>query len=211
MTALRVGLTGGAAAGKSTVAAAFAALGVPVYSADAIAHELTASEAPLLDDLRVAFGGGIFAPDGALDRRALGQRVFNDADARRRLESLLHPPIRARLRALAAASADDYCIIEIPLLEQRDLGTLVDRVLVVTAPATDRVRRLVTRDGRSEADAHALLASQPDDDHYRALADDRIDNTTDTAALTASIARLDRQYRDIATQGDPGRPGLHLP
>jgi len=211
MTTFRVGLTGGAAAGKSTVAAEFAALGVPVYSADAIAHELTEVGAPLLEDLRATFGDGIFAPDGALDRQALGKCVFGDAEARRQLETLLHPPIRARLRALAAAGADDYCIIEIPLLVPRDIGTLVDRVLVVTAPAEERVRRLVTRDGRSKADARALLSSQPDDDHYLALADDRMDNTGDTAALAASFARLDRQYRDIATHGDPGRHVLHLP
>lgn len=210
MTALRVGLTGGAAAGKSTVAAAFAELGVPVYSADAIAHELTGDGAPLLDDLRREFGDAVFTPDGNLDRRALGNRVFGDEGARQRLEALLHPPIRARLRALAAGTADDYCILEIPLLLQRDLGKLVDRVLVVTAPAEERVRRLVSRDGRSETTARAVLAAQPDDATYLALADDVIDNGGDTTGLTAHIARLDRLYRDIATQGDPGRPGLHL-
>lgn len=211
MTALRVGLTGGAAAGKSTVAAAFAELGIPVYSADAIAHELTDKDAPLLDQLRTVFGDGVFSADGALDRRALGKIVFTDDDARQRLEALLHPPIRARLRALADASVDDYCILEVPLLDQRDLGTLVDRVLVVTAPDAKRVQRLVARDDRSEADARALLTTQPDEDGYRALADDTIDNSGDTSTLAASIARLDRLYRDIATQGDPGRPGLHLP
>lgn len=211
MTTLRVGLTGGAAAGKSTVAAAFAKLGIPVYSADAIAHELTGPDAPLLAELRATFGDGIFTPDGALDRRALGKCVFSDEEARQRLEALLHPPIRARLRALADASVDDYCILEVPLLDQNDLGTLVDRVLLVAAPASERVQRLVARDDRSEADARALVATQPDDDEYRALADDIIDNTGGDSDLAASIARLDRLYRDIATQGDPGRPGLRLP
>lgn len=211
MTALRVGLTGGAAAGKSTVAAGFATLGVPVYSADAVAHELTCDGSPLLDDLRREFGKEIFTPGGSLDRHALADRVFSDTDARQRLEALLHPPIRERLQAMAATAADDYCIIEIPLLRQHDIGKLVDRVLVVTAPEADRIRRLMVRDGRSEAAARALLAAQADEQGYRALSDDLVDNTGDLSGLTAHIARLDRFYRDIAAHGDPGRPGLQLP
>ena len=145
--ALRVGLTGGVASGKSTVAALFAARGVPVFSADAVSHDLTRPGAPALRQIRDAFGDPVFDNAGALDRRALARRVFDDPAARGRLEAILHPPIVAALTAQATAIDAPYCLIEIPLLQPRHVGPLVDRVLVVDVPIEVQRRRLRDRVG----------------------------------------------------------------
>lgn len=206
-TPLRVGLTGGIAAGKSTVAAAFAARGIPVFSADEIAHRLTGAGAPLLVGIRNAFGAAVFNDDGTLDRRALADLVFADAEARRRLERLLHPPIREALRARIAACDADYCIVEIPLLGRADVGTLVDRVLVVDIPPAEQVRRLAARDDIGRDRAERMLAAQPDRESRLALADDVLVNG-DPSALDATVERLHDLYLDIVRRGDPGRPGI---
>lgn len=204
---LRVGLTGGIATGKTTVAAAFAALGVPVISADAIAHEITAPGSPSLAGIRNAFGPGMFGPDGALDRQALADRVFADEGERVKLERLLHPPIRERLRKLAAECESDYCILEIPLLGRADVGTLVDRVLVVDVPPTEQERRLRERDGIDADRARAIMAAQPSRTERLELADDVL-VSGDAGELESAVERLHDLYLDIARRGDPGRPGI---
>ncbi len=203
---LRIGLTGGIATGKSTVAAAFADRDVPVFSADDIAHELTGIGAPLLTGIHQAFGSAVFNDDGSLDRRALADRVFTDAAARERLERLLHPPIREALRARVAACDAEYCILEIPLLHRRDVGTLVDRVLVVDIPPAEQIRRLRARDDIDSERAERVLAAQPDRESRLALADDVFVNG-DREGLEAEVERLHDMYLDIARRGDPGRPG----
>lgn len=210
-TSLRVGLTGGAAAGKSTVAAAFAEHGVPVFSADAIAHALTAPGSPLLKRIDAEFGEGVFEPDGALDRQALATRVFGDDAARRRLEALLHPPIRARLAALAAAAREPYCLLEIPLLTRDDIGPLVDRVLLVELAPALQAKRLVATRGLTPARAGEILAAQAGPEARQALADDLFVNAGAPSAIPAAVAELDAFYRTLARDRDPRRPGLRLP
>lgn len=211
MSSLRIGLTGGVAAGKSTVAAAFSDLGVPVFSADAVAHELTAPGQPALAAIRDRFGEPVFHVDGTLDREALSRIVFTDVQARRDLETLLHPAIRACLQSRADGCEAPYCVLEIPLLEDHDLGTLVDRVLVIEAPEPERLRRLIARDGRSEAEAGGILAAQSNERHRHAMTDDLIENRGGPGVIEDAVAHLDALYRDIAARGDPGRPGLRLP
>jgi dephospho-CoA kinase len=200
--ALRVGLTGGVAAGKSTVARLFAERGAPVLSADAVSHDLTAPGAPLLEDLRAAFGTEVFAADGALDRRALANRVFADDDARARLEALLHPPILAALAERAAAIHAPYCVIEIPLLESRHVGPLVDRVLVVDAPPAAQLARLRARDHLDAAAAQQRLDAQMDRAARLAFADDVLENDGDPAALAARVDELHALYTRVARRGE---------
>ncbi len=211
MTPLRIGLTGGIASGKSTVADVFRSLGVPVHSADAIAHELTAPGSPLLQDIRTRFGDDVFASDGSLNRAALADVVFNDTTARLDLETLLHPAVRDRLREDIAAAGGDYCIVEIPLLRREDIGKTVDRVLVVDLPPLLQRERLRARDYRSEQVVDGILAAQPSRQGRLELADDVLDNSRDIATLLGEVQVLDALYRDIAVRGDPGRPGLRLP
>jgi len=211
MTPLRIGLTGGIASGKSMVAEAFRTLGVPIHSADHIAHELTAPGSPLLQEVRKRFGDQVFSSDGSLNREALAAIVFSDTAARLDLERILHPAIRDRLREDIAASGGDYCIVEIPLLRREDIGKTVDRVLVVDLPESLQQERLRARDQRPQHIVDAILAAQASRQDRLDLADDVLDNSHDTAILSGAVRELDALYRDIAIRGDPGRPGLRLP
>lgn len=210
-TPLRVGLTGGAAAGKSTVATAFAERGVPVYSADAVSHALTAPGAPMLARIRAEFGDAVFDEAGVLDRQALASRVFQDDHARRRLEALLHPPIRAELARLAAAAPEPYCILEIPLLTPEDIGTLVDRVLLVELAPERQVARLAETRGLDPDRARAVIAAQPTAQARQALADDVFVNDGAPSVIPAAVDALDALYRTIAADRDREHPGVRLP
>lgn len=194
----RVGLTGGIASGKTAVAAAFAALGVPVIDADQISRELVAPGEPLLGEIVAAFGAAILTPDGRLDRAALRSRIFADADARARLNALMHPAIRARLAERAASAAGPYVVLEIPLLVESGLAPRVDRVLVVDcAPALQR-ERLLARDGSSPAQADAILAAQASRTDRLAVADDVIRNEGSLAELGRTVASLHARYLVLA-------------
>src|SRR5690606_20981910 len=158
---LTIGLTGGIASGKSTVAELFAALGVPVIDTDVIAREVVEPGEPGLAAIRDAFGAEVLTPDGRLDRRRLREIVFADAAKRRRLESILHPLIRERtLARLAAVRNAPYAIVVVPLLVETDFGKLVDRVLVVDVPVDAQLERLASRDGIDRAAAEAMVAAQ---------------------------------------------------
>src|SRR5882724_931042 len=128
---LRIGLTGGIASGKSTVAQRFAELGVPVIDADVSARWVVAPGQPGLKEVVKAFGSGILLPTGELDRRALRDLVFADPQRRRELESILHPLIRADMERRAASSVGPYLVMAIPLLVEGEGRGHLDRVLVV--------------------------------------------------------------------------------
>lgn len=197
---LTIGLTGGIASGKSTVAKLFEALGVPVIDTDAIAREVVEPGEPGLDAVRDAFGAEILTPDGRLDRRKLREIVFADEAKRRRLESILHPLIRQRTLARLAALRDvPYAIVVVPLLVETNFGALVDRVLVVDVPVEAQLERLTARDGIDRAAAEAMIAAQASREARLARADDVIDNSGDLAATREEVERLHRRYVEIAT------------
>ncbi len=199
---LRVGLTGGVASGKTTVSQLFARRGVPIFSADEIAHDLTRDGAPALVEIRSAFGDGVFAPDGSLDRAALADKIFNDADARAQLEHILHPPISNALAALTSACAAPYCVVEIPLLEPRHIGPLVDRVLVVDLAPENQVLRLQARGKMTRTAAESRLGAQKSREARLAMADDVIDNDGLPTALEAQVDKLHTLYMDLARRGE---------
>lgn len=197
-TRLRVGLTGGIASGKSTVAQLFAELGVPVIDADRIARRVVEPGSPGLQRVIVRFGAGFLAPDGTLDRRALRELIFKDSDAKRDLEGILHPLIRAEMQRQAEVTTGPYLILEIPLLAESGRPAGVDRVLVVDAEEPDQIARLRARDGSSEQQACAILAAQASRAERLRLADDILDNSGRPADLRHGVERLHRRYLDLA-------------
>ena len=199
---LTVALTGGIGSGKSTVADGFARLGVPILDADVLARELTGPGEPALEEIRAAFGPGVIQPDGRLDRAALRRIVFADQAARRRLEAILHPRIRARMLAWLGEVRAPYAILVIPLLFEAGQTDLVDRILVVDLPEDEQVRRVQTRSGLVEAEIRRILATQATRAERLAGADDRIDNSAGFAALEAQVERLHRRYLGLARSSD---------
>lgn len=196
---LRVGLTGGIASGKSTVADMFAGLGVPVIDTDVIAREVVLPGRPALDEIREAFGDGVIAPDGTLDRAAMRAIVFGDDAARRRLEAILHPRIGAATRAQADAAGGDYQIIVVPLLVESALRGFVDRVLVVDCDEDTQIARLLARDAETEAQARRILAAQSSRAERMAIADDVIVNDGSLDDTRKQVEALHRQYLGAAT------------
>jgi dephospho-CoA kinase len=188
---LRVGLTGGIGSGKSTVAGRLEELGAVIVDADRLAREVVAPGTPGLAAVVEEFGPGILAPDGSLDRPALGQIVFADDDRRAALNAIVHPLVYARRSELVAAAPDDAVVVEdIPLLVENSLGKGFALVIVVHAPAGERVRRITASRAVSEEDAWARVRAQADDDARRAAADVWLDNSgapDDTVAAVNSV------------------------
>jgi dephospho-CoA kinase len=139
---LRIGLTGGIASGKSTVARRFAELGIPVIDADVAAREVVAPGTPGLARVIGRFGPSILAENGDLDRHALRQLIFNDPGARQDLEAILHPLIRAAMEHRAEAAVGHYIVMAIPLLVESGARGRVDRILVVDVDEAIQLRRV---------------------------------------------------------------------
>ncbi|GAA0714062.1 dephospho-CoA kinase [Dokdonella soli] len=193
-----VALTGGIASGKSAVAARFAALGADVIDADVVARELVAPGSPALAEIVTAFGAGVLDAQGALDRRAMRERVFANPGARLRLEAILHPRVRAALRGRAAATRGPYALLVIPLLVESGHYDWVDRVLVVDAPREVQRARLLARDGVTPQLADAMLDAQVSRGQRLALADDVIGNDGTLADLDAQVHALHARYIELA-------------
>jgi dephospho-CoA kinase len=187
-----IGLTGGIASGKSTFAAALRALGQPVIDADQLARQVVAPGAPALGQIAAAFPG-VVDPGGELDRKALGARVFADAEARRRLEAITHPAIRTAMRAETArlaAAGHALAFYDTPLLYEVGLERDLELVVVVWAPPEAQLARLRARDGLTQAEAEARLASQLPLAEKAARADVVIDNADDRVPLGPKAERL---------------------
>lgn len=197
--ALVVALTGGIASGKSAAARLFADRGIAVVDTDALAHQLTAPGGAAIPDLVAAFGPGILDRHGALDRAAMRARAFADPAQRRRLEQILHGPIRRLSEQALALAASPYALLAIPLfVEAGAQRPAVDRVLVVDCPEALQRQRALTRPGLTPAQLDAILAAQASRAARLAVADEVIDNAGSLDALAAQVARLDGVYRDLA-------------
>jgi dephospho-CoA kinase len=195
---LRIGLTGGIGSGKSTVAALFAARGVPVIDTDVIAHELVEPGQPALAEIAARFGADLLDGAGRLDRARLRERVFADAGQRKALEAILHPHIGAEMERRLAQSKAPYVLLVIPLLFEAGWQERVDRVLVVDVPVELQRARAATRDRLDAERIDAILAAQASREQRRAGADDLIDNSEDPAALEQQVERLHRSYLALA-------------
>ena len=195
---LRIGLTGGIASGKSTVADLFAALDVPIIDTDVIAREVVEPGQPALDEIREAFGAGVIADDGRLDRVSMRKMVFADHELRRRLEAILHPRIGAATIEQAQAAGGAYQVIVVPLLTESALKDAMDRILVVDCSEETQLQRLLQRDAETEEQARRILAAQASRDERLAIADDVITNDAGRAELEEQVHRLHQHYLELA-------------
>ena len=187
---LRVGLTGGIGAGKSTVARRLAEHGATIVDADALAREVLAPGTEGLAAVTERFGADVLRPDGSLDRAALARVAFADDDSRRALEAITHPRIADRTAELFAAAAQDAVVVhDVPLLVEKGMAARYQLVVVVDAPVEVRVGRLVRR-GMSEADARARIAAQASEAERRAVADVWLDTDWPLAQVEAEVDAL---------------------
>lgn len=190
---LLVGLTGNIAAGKSTVAQQFVALGAALVDADRLAREAVRPHTPALEAIVSRWGRAVLAPDGHLDRPALRRLVFEHPDELEALNAIVHPEV-ARLREaeLAAARAGGARVVvcDVPLLFERDLAGDYDVVVLVDAPRELRLERLVHDRGLREPEAMAMIAAQMPAELKRARADHVIENGGTREALAARVAEV---------------------
>ncbi|MEE8539065.1 MAG: dephospho-CoA kinase [Woeseiaceae bacterium] len=196
---LRIGLTGGIASGKSTIADLFAAHGVAVIDTDVMARQLVEPGKPALDEIRSAFGSRVFDSDGRLDRRSMRELVFSDASRRAQLESILHPRIRAETAAQSAAAGGPYQIIVVPLLVESPIRQFMDRILVVDCDEDTQLRRLLARDAEDESQARRIMAAQASRTDRLAIADDVISNNDDLGSTRSQVDVLHSEYLSLAS------------
>ncbi len=209
---LRVALTGNVAAGKSLVASLWEAAGVPVVSADELARDVVRPGTRGFTEVRAAFGDGVVADDGTLDRTALRGIVFGDREARERLEAILHPLILERRDAWMAerrAEGASLVVAEIPLLFETGLERDFDLTVLVYAPDERRLARLMDSRGLDRDEAGRIMAAQMDQDRKRALADVVIDNSGTREELHERARRVLSDLRGRAPRGS-ARMDLHL-
>jgi len=202
----RVALTGGIASGKSTVADLFAALDVPVIDTDVIARAVVEPGQPALAQVVETFGPEVVDSDGRLDRRRLRERIFADHEAKRRLEAILHPAIRAEMERQSRTADGAYQVLVIPLLTEGKRRDHVDRVLLVDVPEELQIQRLMTRDGVSHEQAKASLNAQATRAERLAMADDVLRNTGRPEDLRENVAALHERYLQLAAGCAPPRP-----
>ncbi|WP_072313552.1 dephospho-CoA kinase [Agrococcus sp. Marseille-P2731] len=201
-----VALTGGIASGKSTIARRLAAHGAVVIDADALVRELQQPGQPVLAEIAAAFGDHLVLADGSLDRAALGAVVFGDADARARLNGIVHPAVAAEsARRFAAAlerDAQAVVVYDVPLLVEARSDDPWDLVVVAHAPAASRIRRLVELRGLGEADARARVASQASDAERLAIADVVVDTG---GTIEETLAQADALWERLTSDRVGGR------
>lgn len=208
----KIGLSGGIASGKSSVAAAFAALGVAVINADQIARDVVEPGMPALRAIAEAFGTEVLDSDGALDRAAMRAIVFAEGgeQARLKLEAITHPAINAELTKQAFSATGPYVVLELPLLVEKQNYDWLDRVLIVDTPEAEQLIRLERRSNIKGSQARAMLAAQASRAERLAVADDVFENHGNFQQLKSSVAALDKLYRQWAITGQ-SPDALHLP
>jgi dephospho-CoA kinase len=205
---LRIGLTGGIASGKSTVAQRFVELGVPVIDADEAARTVVLPGQPGLARVVEKFGVGVLGADGQLDRRALRHQVFSDPALRKELEAILHPLIQAEMERSAAATAGPYLVMAIPLLVEGGRGrNQVDRILVIDVDEDVQLQRVMTRDSCTLEQARAILAAQASRADRLKAADDVLVNSGSVSDLHQAVDRLHERYLRLAA-APPTPPNL---
>jgi dephospho-CoA kinase len=212
---ISVGLTGNVGSGKSTVASMWRAAGVPIVSADDLSRQAVLPGSPGLAAVRAAFGEGVVGADGALDRGRLREVVFADADARARLERILHPIIaelRTRWLEERRREGADLVVAEIPLLFEKGLEAEYDVTVLVDAPEQVRLDRLVTQRGMDASEARRIMSAQMDPARKRAAADYVIDNTGPHEELARKAATVLAELRrgGNGNGNGPMRVDLHL-
>lgn len=195
---LRVGLTGGIGSGKSTVANLFSTRGATIIDTDEIAHDLVTPGQAAYRDIIDQFGKNVLDPSGVLDRSKLRVRVFENPFERERLESILHPRIRAAVEQRLNQIDAGYAIVVVPLLIETGFVDLVDRILVVDADEALQIERVAKRRGMTPADVAKIMAAQAARKQRLARADDVIVNNSGLIELEQRVAELHERYLSLA-------------
>ncbi|WP_027328621.1 dephospho-CoA kinase [Marinimicrobium agarilyticum] len=199
MANLIVGVTGGIGSGKSAVMQAFEWLGIVAEDADVMARVVVEPGKPALKAIVEHFGPDVLAPDGSLNRPALRQVIFSDANAKLWLENLLHPLINQELEKRLAAAQSPYALLVSPLLFETGQNRLVDRVLVVDVPEALQLERASKRDGVDVGQIQRIMASQMDRQERLARANEVLDNSGDLASMQQQVERLHREYLSMSS------------
>lgn len=195
---LVIAVTGGIGSGKSTVADLFKAKGIPVIDTDLIARQLVRPGTPLLKQIITEFGHEYLDSQGQLKRKELGNLIFADTAARKRLEDLMHPAIHAEVLSQLQKLRSPYCLILIPLLAHSKQYYPFNRVLVVDVPVKTQIQRTTLRDRQDPDFVKQVIATQPTRDELLKLADDLLDNSGDMSDLAASVDKLHQRYLELA-------------
>jgi dephospho-CoA kinase len=195
---LVVGITGGIGSGKSAVTERFEQRGVTVVDADLAARVVVEPGKPALAAIEGHFGAALITADGSLDRAALRQKVFADADERRWLEQLTHPLIAREILDQLAASRSAYTILSSPLLLETSQGELADSVVVVDVPEDIQLQRTMARDDNDAAQVRRIMAAQMSRSRRLEMADHVIDNANGLTALDDAVAKLHKAFLQLA-------------
>jgi len=194
-----IGLTGGIGCGKSKATEIFAQLGAGVVDTDVISRELTAAGGAAMKAVATEFGRDYVLPDGGLDRPRMRALVFTDSAAKRKLESILHPLIRAASHQRIGAATEPYVILIVPLLlETGAYRELLDRILVVDCDEDQQVARTMARSGLTEDEVRAIMAAQLPRSERLKRADDVLHNDDDIKSLHSQIETLHLRYLEAA-------------
>lgn len=194
-----VALIGNIASGKSSVAKAFADLGVDVFHADHIARDLTQKNTTCYQQIVTHFGTKILNDEGEINRRQLRQLVFAEAKERLWLEQLLHPLIRQQIALSVSRSTTPYCLIEIPLLVDKTNYPYLNQILLVTCSKEPQIRRLIQRDKCNKAEALAIINTQPQNEDLLKIADACLINEGSLSKLNERVLTYHRKYLHLAS------------
>ena len=195
---LVIGLTGGIGCGKTAVTDCFTSLGVPVIDADTVAREVVLPGQPALQAIAEKFGPEAITAEGSLNRNWLREHIFSDAGAKRELEAILHPRIRAEMRRQLGEVDGAYAIFSIPLLLETGQDKTVDRILVVDCDPELQISRVTQRDDASESQTRAIIATQIDRKSRLTAADDIITNNGSLSELRPQVEALHQKYLNLA-------------
>lgn len=194
-----VGLTGGIGSGKSTITRLLIGFGIEVIDADDVAREVVTPGSPALDALVARFGTKILNAEGTLKRERLRGLIFTDAEAKRWVEELLHPAIRARIQEKIERSTSPWLLLSVPLLlENKNAYDFVDRILVVDVPESVQLARTMLRDNATKDEVTRIMQSQLPRNKRLAAADDIVENTGDPLQLQEQLLRLVKRYEEFA-------------
>lgn len=196
--ALRIGMTGGIACGKTTIANLFAKHGTPIIDTDVIARELVLPGQAALDEIVTEFGTKILNTNGELDRQALRDIVFSSASSREQLEKILHPKIRDETWRQASLHTTGYILIVVPLLFESPMKAEMDRILLIDCSEQTQIQRLMARDNCSEEDAQAILDAQSSRAQRLSIANDLIVNERSLESAEQQVSILHARYQQLA-------------
>ena len=195
----KIGLTGGIASGKSTVANLFSDLEVEIIDADEIAHSITSKQGSVYDKIVKHFGNSVLGDDNELDRKKLRTIIFNNSELRKDLEQMIHPEVHSIINKQTLESQEPYQIIVIPLLIETGYQNFVDRVLIIDCSLETQLARLMNRDDEKLESARKIVANQIERKERLKFADDIIENEkkTSISVLKKKVLELHNSYLEL--------------